>query len=120
MLQVILTFGMSDTTFYFLKEASKKREFQVIVAEGTWHYFQMLDQRRISFSFHRSRFLNGFFSPCFVFREPGCPRYDGHLMAKKLSDSGIQTTLIADSAVFAMMARANKVFLPCHAVRAKH
>lgn len=28
-LQVILTLGMSDTTFLFLKEASKKREFQV-------------------------------------------------------------------------------------------
>ena len=30
--QVILTAGgMSDTTFYFLKEASKKRDFQVRV-----------------------------------------------------------------------------------------
>lgn len=27
--QVILTYGMSDTTFLFLKEASRKREFQV-------------------------------------------------------------------------------------------
>jgi translation initiation factor eIF-2B subunit beta len=69
---VILTLGMSDTTFYFLKEAFKKRDFQVVVAEG-------------------------------------CPRYDGHTMARKLSDVGVQTTLITDSAVFAMMARANKV-----------
>lgn len=28
-MQVILTYGMSDTTFLFLKEASRKREFQV-------------------------------------------------------------------------------------------
>ena len=28
-LQVILTYGMSDTTRLFLKEASRKREFQV-------------------------------------------------------------------------------------------
>lgn len=28
-LQVILTYGMSDTTLLFLKEASRKREFQV-------------------------------------------------------------------------------------------
>lgn len=32
--EVILTYGMSDTTYYFLREASKKREFQVVVAEG--------------------------------------------------------------------------------------
>lgn len=37
------------------------------------------------------------------------PRYDGHAMARQLADAGVQTTLIADSAVFAMMARANKV-----------
>lgn len=36
------------------------------------------------------------------------PRYDGHKMARKLADAGVQTTLIADSAVFAMMARVNK------------
>ncbi len=39
----------------------------------------------------------------------GAPRYDGHHMACRLAGAGIQTTLIADSAVFAMMARANKV-----------
>ena len=38
------------------------------------------------------------------------PRYDGHRMARQLADAKIQTTLIADSAVFAMMARANKVW----------
>ncbi|KAG2485720.1 hypothetical protein HYH03_015604 [Edaphochlamys debaryana] len=79
--EVILTIGMSDTTFFFLKEASKKREFQVVVAEGA-------------------------------------PRYDGHLMARKLADAGITTTLIADSAVYAMMARANKVLVGAHAVLA--
>eukprot|EP00195_Chlamydomonas_chlamydogama_P013700 CAMPEP_0202895266 /NCGR_PEP_ID=MMETSP1392-20130828/4501_1 /ASSEMBLY_ACC=CAM_ASM_000868 /TAXON_ID=225041 /ORGANISM="Chlamydomonas chlamydogama, Strain SAG 11-48b" /LENGTH=487 /DNA_ID=CAMNT_0049580215 /DNA_START=51 /DNA_END=1514 /DNA_ORIENTATION=- len=79
--EVILTFGMSDTTYLFLKEASKKREFQVVVAEGA-------------------------------------PKYDGHIMARKLSDAGIQTTLIADCAVFAMMARVNKVLVGAHAVLA--
>ncbi|GLC45346.1 hypothetical protein PLESTB_000312700 [Pleodorina starrii] len=79
--EVILTMGMSDTTLLFLKEAAKKREFQVVVAEGA-------------------------------------PRFDGHLMARKLADAGIQTTLIADSAVYAMMARANKVLVGAHAVLA--
>jgi translation initiation factor 2B subunit (eIF-2B alpha/beta/delta family) len=31
--QVILTYGMSDTTLLFLKEASRKREFQVCAAQ---------------------------------------------------------------------------------------
>ncbi|GIL87209.1 hypothetical protein Vretimale_14300 [Volvox reticuliferus] len=79
--EVILTMGMSDTTLLFLKEAAKKREFQVVVAEGA-------------------------------------PRFDGHLMARRLADAGIQTTLIADSAVYAMMARANKVLVGAHAVLA--
>lgn len=37
------------------------------------------------------------------------PGYDGHAMASQLSQAKVQTTLIADSAVFAMMARVNKV-----------
>lgn len=39
----------------------------------------------------------------------GAPRFDGHTMARKLADAGIQVTAISDSAVFGMMARANKV-----------
>jgi translation initiation factor eIF-2B subunit beta len=39
------------------------------------------------------------------------PVYDGHSMARELADARVRTTLIADSAVFAMMARANKVRL---------
>ncbi len=70
--QVILTYGMSSTTHRFLKEAHKRRHFQVVVAEAA-------------------------------------PRYDGQAMARQLAEAGVQTTLIADSAVFAMMARANKV-----------
>lgn len=79
--EVILTYGMSDTTLLFLKEASRKREFQVVVAEAA-------------------------------------PGYDGHAMASQLSQAKVQTTLIADSAVFAMMARVNKVLVGAHAVLA--
>lgn len=39
----------------------------------------------------------------------GAPKYGGHLMARKLAQAGINTTAIADSAIFAMMARVNKV-----------
>lgn len=39
----------------------------------------------------------------------GAPKYGGHQMARKLAQAGISTTAIADSAIFAMMARVNKV-----------
>jgi methylthioribose-1-phosphate isomerase len=42
------------------------------------------------------------------------PGYDGHAMASQLSQAKVQTTLIADSAVFAMMARVNKVSVCGH------
>jgi len=48
----------------------------------------------------------------------GAPHYGGHEMAKSLADSGIDTIVINDAAIFAMMARVNKVILPAHAVLA--
>lgn len=39
----------------------------------------------------------------------GAPRYGGHQHARKLAQAGINTTAIADSSIFAMMARVNKV-----------
>lgn len=48
------------------------------------------------------------------------PHFDGHLMAQNLSSFSplINTTLIHDTAVFAVMSRVNKVLLPAHAVLA--
>lgn len=79
--EVILTQGMSETTLLFLKEAAKKRSFQVIVAEGA-------------------------------------PGYGGHRMAAELARAGLHTTAIADSAIFALMARVNKVILGARALLA--
>jgi translation initiation factor eIF-2B subunit beta len=105
--EIILTYGKSTTVERFLKTAagnnsSKKVRFTVIVCEGA-------------------------------------PHYDGHAMAKALvtnedgssvdtnyNDSSsssssswrIDTIVIPDSAIFATMARVNKVILPAHAVLA--
>ncbi|XP_050312293.1 translation initiation factor eIF-2B subunit beta [Anthonomus grandis grandis] len=79
--ETILTFGTSKTVKMFLKSASKKRTFNVIVVEGA-------------------------------------PQYLGHSLAASLAKSGIQTTLIPDSAVFAMMSRVNKVIIGTHTVLA--
>jgi translation initiation factor eIF-2B subunit beta len=46
------------------------------------------------------------------------PFYQGHEMALSLSDAGIETTVITDSAVFAMMSRVNKVIVGTHTVMA--
>uniref|UniRef100_A0A7S2J3J9 Translation initiation factor eIF2B subunit beta n=1 Tax=Haptolina brevifila TaxID=156173 RepID=A0A7S2J3J9_9EUKA len=46
------------------------------------------------------------------------PSGDGHQLAVALAEAGISTTLIADAAVFAMMARVNKVIVGAHAVMA--
>ncbi|KAK4881749.1 hypothetical protein RN001_005068 [Aquatica leii] len=46
------------------------------------------------------------------------PLYHGHEMAINLTKSNIQTTVIPDSAVFAMMSRVNKVIIGTHTVMA--
>ncbi|KAK9845311.1 hypothetical protein WJX81_003121 [Elliptochloris bilobata] len=79
--EVILTFGWSATVFMFLREAAKKLDFEVVVAEAA-------------------------------------PEYGGHRMARDLARAGIQTTLIPDSNVFAMMSRMSKVFVDAHALLA--
>ncbi|XP_058107022.1 uncharacterized protein LOC131250749 isoform X2 [Magnolia sinica] len=42
-----------------------------------------------------------------VFVAEGAPRYQGHVLAKELVTKGLQTTVITDSAVFAMISRVN-------------
>jgi len=46
------------------------------------------------------------------------PSFRGQQLAATLAKSGIETTLIPDSAIFAMMARVNKVIVGTHAVMA--
>ena len=48
----------------------------------------------------------------------GAPTLEGQKMAVELAKSGIRTTLITDAAVFAMMARVNKVIISAHALLA--
>lgn len=53
-----------------------------------------------------------------VFVAEGAPRYQGHVLAKELAARGLQTTLITDSAVFAMISRVNMVIVGAHAIMA--
>lgn len=79
--EIIMTIGRSKAVEKFLLAAAKKRQFQVIVAEGA-------------------------------------PTYGGHQVCQKLAAAGVETLLIADAAIFALMARVNKVIIGCHAVTA--
>lgn len=40
----------------------------------------------------------------------------GHRLAKRLADEGIETSVITDSEVFALMSRVNKVIIGTHVV----
>ncbi|XP_052190581.1 uncharacterized protein LOC127800163 [Diospyros lotus] len=53
-----------------------------------------------------------------VFVAEGAPRYQGHVLAKELASRGLQTTVIMDSAVFALISRVNMVIVGAHAVMA--
>ncbi|XP_020274196.1 translation initiation factor eIF-2B subunit beta-like isoform X1 [Asparagus officinalis] len=53
-----------------------------------------------------------------VFVAEGAPRYQGHVLAKELVGKGLQTTIIPDSAVFAMISRVNMVIVGAHAIMA--
>ncbi|CAG7846243.1 Probable translation initiation factor eIF-2B subunit beta AltName: Full=eIF-2B GDP-GTP exchange factor subunit beta [Serendipita indica DSM 11827] len=46
------------------------------------------------------------------------PSFSGHQLAQSLASSGINTILIPDSAVYAVMSRVNKVILGAHAILA--
>lgn len=79
--EIILTAGKSSTVEAFLKNAARKRKFQVIVVECA-------------------------------------PFFHGQELAVSLAKSGIDTTVINDSAVFAIMSRVNKVIIGTHTVMA--
>ena len=79
--EIIMTIGRSKAVEQFLLTAGKKRQFQVLVAEGA-------------------------------------PTFNGHKLARNLAVAGIDTLLISDAAIFALMARVNKVIIGCHAVTA--
>ncbi|CAH9099004.1 unnamed protein product [Cuscuta epithymum] len=53
-----------------------------------------------------------------VFVAEGAPRFQGHALAKELVARGLQTTVITDSAVFAMISRVNMVIVGAHVVMA--
>lgn len=76
----------------------------MFVAEGAPRFVQ---GKRIMFSWYNFNFLS---LMTFFFSFLLAIRYQGHFLAKELVTRGLQTTLITDSAVFAMISRVNMVY----------
>jgi hypothetical protein len=94
---MILTIGHSKTIETFLKTAALKRKFTVIVAETAPSYVLP--------------------TPTSTTAEGAC-RFKGREMALALSAASIETILVPDACIFALMSRVNKVILGAHAVLA--
>lgn len=85
-----------------------------------------ISDQSLILTFGRSRCVESFFVAAAknqkrsfqVLVAESAPYYGGQEMAKRLAAKGIDVTVIADSAVFAMMPRVDKVVLPTHAVMA--
>ncbi|KAI3364326.1 hypothetical protein L3Q82_011123, partial [Scortum barcoo] len=95
--EVIMTIGRSRTVEAFLKDAARKRKFHVIVAECA-PFCQVKNIILISFV----HFLSG--------------TRDGNQPFK--AAAGIETTVIADAAIFAVISRVNKVIIGTQTVLA--
>lgn len=90
-----MTVGRSRTVEYFLKKAASARKFQVFVAETAPSYSGREMAKSLSTG-----------------KDGTEPHY------RALSSIAVDTTLISDSAIFALMSRVNKVIIGTHAVMA--
>lgn len=112
--EVILTLGSSQTVIEFLCAAKeKKRSFRVFVAEGAPRFVQVATP---FFARHTS-LPSSLIMWLIILILLGIPlRYQGHILAKELVTRGLQTTVITDSAVFAMISRVNMVCIYLNAL----
>lgn len=104
--EVILTLGHSRTVKKFLYAAKeKKRSFQVYVAEGAPKFVHNL-KLFCCLLIHLPLLLLEFchLLGCFL-------RHLGHVLAKELAEKRLQTTVISDSSVFAIISRVNMVIV---------
>jgi len=88
---------------------------------------QHIHANEVIMTFGRSRTVEAFLKEAFgkgkkrnfqCIVAEAAPSYGGREMAKILAEEGIETTLIPDAAIYAMMARVNKVIVGTHSVMA--
>lgn len=120
--EIILVLGYSRTVLHFLRRAAEKRSFEVRAAAGGWVWLSVKAVAAAAACVwlrghgcappHASTLLSiSTLLPSArvqVVVTEGGPTYQGQRMASELAGAGIHATLVADAAVFAMMARVNK------------
>jgi translation initiation factor eIF-2B subunit beta len=100
-----MTIGKSKTVEAFLKAASRKRKFTVIVAETAPSFVSL------SFAWHHRKDLADH-------RCTTPDRFSGRATALSLATSGISVILIPDSSIFSLLPRCTKVLLGPHLISA--
>jgi translation initiation factor eIF-2B subunit beta len=86
------------------------------------HAVEHIHAKEVILTFGESRTVLAFFVEAAKLRKfevivaEGAPSFSGHRMAVELAKHNIETTLITDSAVFALMSNVNKVIVGTHAV----
>ncbi|KDN34601.1 hypothetical protein RSAG8_12300, partial [Rhizoctonia solani AG-8 WAC10335] len=115
--EIVLTIGYSRTVEAFLKAAAHDKKFTVIVADTQANSSHLPSPNTASpleaflkAAAHDKKFT--------VIVAETAPSYTGQQLASSLSQHGISTFLVPDSAIFAMMSRVTKLILGAHAVLA--
>eukprot|EP00351_Strombidinopsis_sp_SopsisLIS2011_P001090 CAMPEP_0116876212 /NCGR_PEP_ID=MMETSP0463-20121206/8210_1 /TAXON_ID=181622 /ORGANISM="Strombidinopsis sp, Strain SopsisLIS2011" /LENGTH=261 /DNA_ID=CAMNT_0004522703 /DNA_START=457 /DNA_END=1242 /DNA_ORIENTATION=+ len=100
-------------------------EMETIHEEVTRQAVDHINDNDVILTYSSSNLLLSFFEHA---HDNGCsfevivaesaPHFNGHKTAKQLAKKGIQTNLVQDSAIFAVMSRVNKVFVSAHAIMA--
>jgi translation initiation factor eIF-2B subunit beta len=99
-------------------------EIKTVYASISDQAVEHIHAKEIILTFGRSKTVVEFFEEAARLRKfevivaEGAPSYSGHEMAVQLAKLGIETTVITDSAVFAMMGVVNKIVVGTHAVMA--
>lgn len=99
-------------------------ELEIIHSHISEQAIEHIHANEVIMTFGRSRTVDAFLLAAARKRKfevivcESAPSYTGQTTAQVLSDAGLTTTVITDAAIFAMMARANKVVIGAHAVMA--
>ena len=99
-------------------------EIEMSKEEITAHATEHINDNDVILTYHTSSTLIDFFTEAKtttnfeVIVSETAPKFTGHETAKDLAKAGIKTSLVTDSAVFALMSRVDKVIITAHGIMA--
>ena len=101
-----------------------KKEVEACYESITEQALEHIQSNDVILTYGQSQLLENFFKEAkneIYFEVVVCetaPTFVGHVTAENLVKEGINTTLVSDSAVYAVMSRVNKVIFSAHAIMA--